>query len=82
MNKLLSFFILLILSHQIFANEIKVLSEIEDVTVFLQGAQINRFATVTVPAGQSELVFTGISPLLRRESLQAGTKGRQKVRNV
>jgi len=74
MNKLLSFFTILLFCGQGFANEIKVPSEIEDVTVFLQGAQINRFGSVTVPAGTHELIFTGISPLLRRESLQAGTK--------
>lgn len=49
-------------------------SEIDEVTVFLQGAQINRTGNVTVPEGQSEIIFTGISPLLKRESLQAGSK--------
>jgi hypothetical protein len=73
MKKLLSFFTILSAT-SLFANEIKVTSEIEDVTVFLQGAQVNRGGSVTVPAGQHEIIFTGISPLLKRESLQAGTK--------
>ncbi|MBI3133187.1 MAG: mucoidy inhibitor MuiA family protein [Bacteroidetes bacterium] len=57
-----------------FSNEIKVVSQIDDVTVFLQGAQVNRSGSVTIPAGTSDVIFTGISPLLKRESLQAGTK--------
>jgi hypothetical protein len=73
MKKLLSFMVLLSAT-SLLANEIKLTSEIEDVTVFLQGAQVNRGGSVTVPAGQHEIIFTGISPLLKRESLQAGTK--------
>ncbi len=56
------------------AIEQKETSDVREVTVFLCGAQVNRFASFTVPQGETEIVFTGISPLLKRESLQAGTK--------
>ena len=56
------------------AAEKKVKSTIKDVTVFLSGAQVNRSASFNIPKGETELVFTDISPLLKRESLQAGSK--------
>lgn len=74
MNKVLTILLLGLIPAILYANEIKVSSQIDDVTVFLKGAQINRSASVTVPKGTSDIVFTGISPLLKRESLQAGTK--------
>src|SRR5687768_777836 len=63
-------------------NEIKLTSQVDEVTVFLQGAQINRSGSVTVPAGTSEIIFNGISPLLKRESLQAGTKANVSILSV
>lgn len=65
-----------------FANEIKLNSQIDEVTVFLQGAQINRSGSATIPAGTSEVIFNGISPLLKRESLQAGTKANISILSV
>jgi hypothetical protein len=64
------------------ANEIKLNSQIDEVTVFLQGAQINRSGSATIPAGTSEVIFNGISPLLKRESLQAGTKANISILSV
>ncbi len=74
MKNLLTLTILLLAVLTSTAGEKKVNSKIKDVTVFLSGAQVNREGSVTVPRGQSELIFTGISPLLKRESLQAGSK--------
>jgi hypothetical protein len=65
-----------------FANEIKLNSQIDEVTVFLQGAQINRSGSATIPAGTSDVIFNGISPLLKRESLQAGTKANISILSV
>ncbi|MFT5818915.1 MAG: hypothetical protein ACI8ZM_000136 [Crocinitomix sp.] len=70
-------------SLQLFAYDTrKAKSSVEEVTVFLNGAQITRMGSVSVPKGSSEVVFTGISPLLRRESLQAGTKSNITILSV
>lgn len=66
----------------VMAEEIKATTQIDGVTVFLQGAQISRSGTVTVPAGINEIIFNGISPLLKRESLQAGTKADLSILSV
>jgi len=74
MSKLFFLLLSLATASVTFANEIKLTSQVDEVTVFLQGAQVNRSGSVTVPAGIHEVIFNGISPLLKRESLQAGTK--------
>ncbi len=53
----------------------KVSSKIDKVTVFLQGAQIVRSASVSVPAGTTDLIFEDVSPNLNTGSLQAGGRG-------
>ncbi|MEM9885020.1 MAG: mucoidy inhibitor MuiA family protein [Bacteroidota bacterium] len=45
-------------------------SRIERVTVFLQGAQIQRTADLNLKAGMSSLVFEDISPYLQDNSIQ------------
>lgn len=45
-------------------------SKIEKVTVFLEGAQVQRSAKVNLPAGKYELVFTNISPSIDKQSIQ------------
>ncbi len=55
--------------------KITVPSGVQNVTVFLQGAQITRSATATIPAGTSTLVFPGISPELEEKSIQVQGKG-------
>jgi hypothetical protein len=75
--------LLVMASLQLSANEVlKAKSSVEEVTVFLSGAQITRTGSVSVPKGASEVVFTGISPLLKRESLQAGTKSNITILSV
>jgi uncharacterized protein (TIGR02231 family) len=54
---------------------VKADSKIDQVTVFLQGAQVERSARVRIPAGTSEVVFDGVSPHLNHTSLQAGGVG-------
>jgi len=56
------------------ATEKDIKSKVKDVTIFLSGAQVNREGSVSVTKGQTQIIFTGISPLLKRESLQAGSK--------
>lgn len=55
--------------------KVTVPSTIENVTIFLQGAQITRSATATIPAGTAILVFPGISPELEEKSIQVQGKG-------
>lgn len=50
--------------------EVIVESEIKSVTVFLNGAQINREASVKIPAGKSTLVFVGLTQYLNVNSIQ------------
>jgi hypothetical protein len=50
--------------------EKKVDSRLDSVKVFLQGAQLNRSASVRVPAGQSRLVLHGLSPFIDPQSIQ------------
>lgn len=45
-------------------------SKIEKVTVFLDGAQTQRSAKVTLVAGKQEIVFTNISPSIDKQSIQ------------
>lgn len=50
--------------------EVPVESEITDVTVFLSGAQVTREAEVTIPSGNSTLVFEGLTQYLNANSIQ------------
>lgn len=45
-------------------------SKIEKVTVFLEGAQVQRSAKTNLAAGKYELVFTNISPSIDKQSIQ------------
>lgn len=48
---------------------------IDKVTVFMQGAQVTRSGTTTIPAGTTTLVFPQISPELEEKSIQVQGKG-------
>ncbi len=45
-------------------------SEIKEVTVFLSGAQVTRTATATIPVGQTNFVFEGLSQYINSNSVQ------------
>ena len=38
------------------------LSEIKNVTVYLDGAEINRIANIDIKSGTTEFIFNGLSP--------------------
>lgn len=63
---------LFIQAQEVTEKEIK--STIEDVTVFIDGAQINRTGSIEVPAGVSFLKFTKLSPFIDAKSIQIKTK--------
>jgi uncharacterized protein (TIGR02231 family) len=48
----------------------EVSSEISDVVVYINGAQVTRNATVSIPSGKSDLFFKGITSRLNSNSLQ------------
>lgn len=56
-------------------NNKKVKSKINNVTVFMSGAQVHRSAKVSVGQGITELVFHGLSATIDPASVQAGGKG-------
>jgi hypothetical protein len=51
-------------------NEIKIQSEIKDVTVFLTGGEVHRTASVKLKKGRNKLVFTRISTVADHKSTQ------------
>jgi len=55
--------------------EINAQSKIEKVTVFLNNAQIERTSTVNLPAGNSEILISGISQYVDVNSLRVSGKG-------
>jgi hypothetical protein len=50
-------------------------SDIDKVTVYTQGAQVNRAATVNLRQGENIIVFEKLSPVLDENSLQFGGQG-------
>lgn len=78
MKKLaLTLFVLMINFSLVKAEDEKnvVKSEIKDVTIFINGAQINRTASTTIPAGTSYIVFEGLSQYMNTSSVQVKGNG-------
>jgi len=59
-----------------------VASKIEKVTVFLQGAQVERSAKQALPAGKYNIVFGDISPGIDKKSIQLKAEGKLTVLSV
>lgn len=57
------------------AGEQKVKTSVEQVTLFIDGAQVTRSQQIDLPAGNSTVVFTGLSPYLDDKSMQVSAKG-------
>ncbi|TWR24681.1 mucoidy inhibitor MuiA family protein [Mucilaginibacter achroorhodeus] len=53
----------------------KIISQVQKVTLFLNGAQVTRTALTTIPAGTSTLVFENISPNIDVQSIQVKGAG-------
>lgn len=64
------------------ANEKPVKSTVQRVTVFTQGAQVFRTSNVSLGTGITHLVFTGITPDVNVQSIQAAGKGSFVVTDV
>lgn len=82
----MKYFLLLIvfvsLAYSSFAVEKVIPSKITGVTVFLQGAQINRSASANLKKGRSEIVFSKLSNSIDINSIQLGGKGQFTILSV
>lgn len=50
--------------------------------LFIDGAQVTRTKQVDIPAGNSTLIFTGLSPYMDAQSMQVSAKGKLTVTAV
>ncbi len=82
MKKLIIACGLLLSTTSTFADEKLVKSNVERVTVFTQGAQVFRTTNISVGAGITHLVFTGLTQGINPASIQAGGKGTFVVTDV
>lgn len=64
------------------AGELKVKTAVEKVTLFIDGAQITRTKEIDLPAGNTTVIFTGLSPYLDDKSMQVSAKGKFTVTGV
>jgi len=62
--------------------DLNVKSKIENVTVFLEGAQVTRHATVGLKSGVSILTFPGIAPGIQEQSIQVEGPSAVKILSV
>lgn len=60
----------------------KVETTAEKVILFIDGAQVTRTKRIEIPAGNSSLLFTGLSPYLDARSMQVSAKGKLTITNV
>ena len=79
MTKKINWIILfgILLPFSIFSQETEkeINAPIEAVRIHLQGAEIIRTARVTLPKGEHQLIFTGLSPKMNPASIQVATEG-------
>jgi hypothetical protein len=74
MNKILIMLLLINITSSLTAQVVqiaqqKIESKIENVTVFVNGGQVSRSATASIPKGKSEVIFKGLTPNLDGKSL-------------
>jgi hypothetical protein len=76
-------FLAILVSNQLKAQTKKTIeSKIDKVTVFLEGAQVQRSTKVALAPGKYELVFTNISPSIEKQSIQVKADGNLTVLSV
>lgn len=64
------FILFLLCSSIAFAKTNPTKSSVKAVTVFVDGAQVTRLATITLPIGTTEFSFTKLSPHIQEKSIQ------------
>lgn len=62
--------------------EMELKSDISEVTVYLNGAQVTRIKSVDIPNGRSTLKFINLSPFIDSKSISVNAKGDFKVLSV
>ena len=62
--------------------DVVVKTQASEVTVFINGAQVTRFATVSLPAGKSLVRFTNLSPYIDEKSVQIKADGNVMILSV
>ncbi len=83
MKQLLTLIIGLSCSFLIRGQEAKSIdSKINNVILFTKGAQIEREATLTLEQGKNDIKLSGLSPYIKRESIQIKGDGSFKIHNV
>jgi hypothetical protein len=85
MNKLLFTIFGLFLALQAVAQDLKetsLTSQIQEVTLFLSGAQVFEKASGQIPAGESVILLKGLSPYLDEKSIQVKAQGNFTIQAV
>lgn len=62
--------------------EIKINTQAQAVTIFLDGAQVSRSKTVAIPKGESLLQFTQLSPFIQAKSIRFKSSGDLRVLSI
>jgi hypothetical protein len=78
-------FLLYVLPLTLFAQSVKrvpVETKMEQVTVFVKGAQVKRTVKQSISAGKQEIVFTGISTDIEKQSVQVKADGKLTILSV
>ena len=60
----------------------KIKTTAEQVTFYIDGAQVTRTKTINLPAGETTLLFTGMSPYMDAKSMQVKAQGKFTVLGV
>jgi hypothetical protein len=64
------------------AKRVPVETKMEQVTVFVKGAQVKRTVKQSISAGKQEIVFTGISTDIEKQSVQVKADGKLTILSV
>lgn len=75
-------FLLCLITQALWAQSTTVPSKIENVTVFLNGAQVTRSAHASILIGKTELIFKGISPQINKQSIQVKSDSKFSILSV
>ncbi len=81
MKRFAFLFAFALIAGSIFADK-QVATQASDVTIFMNGAQVTRQKSVQLSQGKQTLVFNGLSPYIRDNSIQVGTEGKITILGV
>lgn len=67
--------LLLLIAFKIDAKDIELKTTIKEVTVFQNGAQVKRTGSTKIPSGESQIIISDATSLLKKESIQVKGEG-------